>query len=476
MTHRPSPALREALALMRAPRGARPGPDDRLPDGIELLVRIVGGDTHALGHATTATRESDATVRDAAAFYIQQVMFADGSDSYRVLGLDPGASDEQLKSHHRRLTRWLHPDRNRDEWEAVYSERVNRAWQDLRTIERRQRYDLNRSGSRVLSPVSFGKKIVAKRPMQLDGSEPGLSLRWLPHAIFGGLGVSAIALVALYYVLRFSGPPPGSAAAPVEVDRRFASSTLANRRMEHVDAEPPVVDVPKSVPAGPALEAAAKPARHGNSMTLADPLRSETIAAVLPSALPSEALRSKSVAVKQASVPVRAPDTSRLESPKQAQSASTYSAPASDVTQRPMPTAAVPLSKEELRDVSHLAPASQREANRIVGRFSEVYAHGDLAGMRAMFTPDATSPDGGLNTILHEYDQLFGRSKHRLLDVQDVNWFASGKNFTIVASYEATVKTGLLARTRSQGKLRMEMRQVDDQWRIYRLEHNERTD
>jgi hypothetical protein len=122
------------------------------------------------------------------------------------------------------------------------------------------------------------------------------------------------------------------------------------------------------------------------------------------------------------------------------------------------------------------APVSQREANRLLGRFSEVYAEGDLAGMRAMFTADASSPDGGLDAILDEYDQLFERSSHRVLAVRDVRWFAAGDTFTIIAGYEASLRRGRLGRSRSHGNLRLELRRENDQWLIYRLQHHDRSD
>jgi hypothetical protein len=478
MTPRPSPALLQALALWRSPRGARPGPEDRLPEGVELLVRIVGGDAQALAFAIQTTREAEASVRDAAAFYIQQVMFATGSDSYRVLGLDPGASDEQLKSHHRWLTRWLHPDRNRDEWEAVFSERVNRAWQDLRNSERRQRYDMSRAGAAAVGPFPTGKQIVARREVRLEGAEPGLSLRWLPHVILGSLGLTAVAIVALYYVLGFAGQSPELSAAPTENDQGLEASALANPRIAHGNPQAHA-EVPQKLATSPAVDPVAERPALGPSMTLASeeptppgPLPSEPpVSEPLPSEPPPAAvLPSAPLAIKQASVPVLDPVKPRPAAPRQEQAASASSGGASRIEHRVVPTVPVPVLE------ARSAPVSQREADRIIGRFSEVYEHGDLAGMRAMFTADATSPDGGLDAILDEYDQLFGRSKHRLLDVQDVNWSASGRTFTIVANYEATVKTGLFARIRSQGKLRMEMRQVNDQWRIYRLEHNERTD
>jgi curved DNA-binding protein CbpA len=477
MIPRPSPALLQALALMRAPRGARPGPEDRLPDGVELLVRIVGGDSQALALAAQSTRESEAMLRDAAAFYIQQVMFATDSDSYRVLGLDAGASDEQLKSHHRWLTRWLHPDRNRDEWEAVYSERVNRAWQDLRTSERRQRYDGSRAGSAAPASTYPGGKRAAGSGLRLDAAEPGISLRWLPHAIFGGLGLSAVAIVALYYVLRLSSQSPDSNAGPVGDDRPFESSALVNPRIAQGEIKAPSTEVPESLASNPETPAVAK--RPAPPPTVAAEIARPLPSAALSSAIPPPALgpadpRALRAPASQGIVPALGLVKPRLEAPqpKRAPSPSSGTVSGHDI----IPAGSMPVVKVAVRDAPGAAPVSQREANRILSRFSEVYADGDLAGMRAMFTVDASSQDGGLDAILKEYDQLFGHSKHRVLSMQDVNWSSSGKTFTIVASYEATMKTGLLTRVHSQGKLRLDMREVNDQWRIYRLENNERTD
>jgi hypothetical protein len=450
------------------------------------LVRIVGGDAQALALATRSTGESDANLRDAAAFYIQQVMFAVGSDSYRVLGLDAGASDEQLKSHHRWLTRWLHPDRNRDDWEAVYSERVNRAWQDLRNSERRQRYDGSRSGSAASGSVYLDNKRFPGRAIQLEATDSGPSLRWLPHAVFGGLGLSAVAIVALYYALRFAEQPHALQVASTQTDSSLESSALINPRIAQGDLQASSAGAPQGISASGAIEPVAEHPEPAPSMTLAssepfpsEPLRSEppassTEAPELPPVAPASVIP----VIKQASVPAPEPVKPRVALPKLEQAALASIDRASQIEQRVLPSEPVPAPETmpEIRQAPRTAPVSQHEADRIMGRFSDVYAHGDLAGMRAMFTPDATSPDGGLDEILDEYDRLFGHSKQRRLAFQDVKWSASAKTFTIVASYDATLKTGIMMRTHSQGRIRMEMRQVNGQWRIYRLENNERAD
>jgi hypothetical protein len=141
MTEPACAALHEALALLSAPRRPRPSAEQRLPEGMSLLLRLAAGEEEASQAAKAESGEPVETVREAAIFYLQQVCFASGGSSYRVLGVDPDAGEERIREHYRWLARWLHPDRNPDEWEVVFSERVGQAWQDLRTAERRQRYD-----------------------------------------------------------------------------------------------------------------------------------------------------------------------------------------------------------------------------------------------------------------------------------------------------------------------------------------------
>jgi hypothetical protein len=135
-----SPALSSALSLRRSPRAARPGPLDALPTGILQLIRIVAGDEQAINDARAVTDEPGEVLREAAGFYLQQVLFAADANSYRVLGVNRADGDELIREHYRWLARWLHPDRNPDEWEVVYAERVSNACHTLRTAERLNRY------------------------------------------------------------------------------------------------------------------------------------------------------------------------------------------------------------------------------------------------------------------------------------------------------------------------------------------------
>ena len=65
-------------------------------------------------------------------------------DPYKVLGLSPGASDEEVKKAYRRLAMKYHPDRNPgDEAAARKMQEINAAYEQIKNPEKqtRQEYD-----------------------------------------------------------------------------------------------------------------------------------------------------------------------------------------------------------------------------------------------------------------------------------------------------------------------------------------------
>src|SRR5665213_2428796 len=80
-------------------------------------------------------------LRKVAVLYVQQVLWGTGADHYRTLGVQQGASREQIAEHLRWLTKWVHPDRQHLPQEAAFSGRVINAWNVLKTPDRRQEYD-----------------------------------------------------------------------------------------------------------------------------------------------------------------------------------------------------------------------------------------------------------------------------------------------------------------------------------------------
>ncbi len=120
-----------ALDLARMPALARSSVAPALPSNILELMRIAATCPEACEAAVARTGEPAPALIEAAKFYLQQVLFRPEADSYRILGIEPTASRETARNHMRWLMEWLHPDRNNNSWDAVYAERVLKAWREV---------------------------------------------------------------------------------------------------------------------------------------------------------------------------------------------------------------------------------------------------------------------------------------------------------------------------------------------------------
>jgi DnaJ-like protein len=134
-------ALRVAIDLMRIPSRVRVMRSQPLQGGVLVLLRIAAGDEEAEREAIELTGRSRDVVRQAAEFFIEQILLCPSADSYRVLGADPQATSSELRRNMALLLRWLHPDMDRQGQRSVFASRVTLAWNDLKTAERRTSYD-----------------------------------------------------------------------------------------------------------------------------------------------------------------------------------------------------------------------------------------------------------------------------------------------------------------------------------------------
>jgi hypothetical protein len=475
MIHRASVALHEAVALLRAPRGRRPSPEERLPEGMSLLLRLVCGEEDALSTAQTATRETPETLREAAIFYIQQVCFAPGSSSYRVLGVDPDASDEKIREHYRWLARWLHPDRNPDPWEVVFAERVGQAWQQLRTAERRQRHD-----AVVVDSTDDWSSVVAAAPIprpvaaapaapatpEAVGTKapPPRGYRWLPAAAIAGLGATALGVVVLNFTAK---PSLSSQTGPsaLATESPAASDVTPTRRPE-ILAQAPAVAPMETAAVPEANPVAPPPLMAATELPIVSAPASPT-----PVPMPVSTPPAIPVARTRPSPPPRVVAIEARAEPVEAAHRDTQSRVDISPETTPAPAAA---ALAEVARQSASPTVGIRDANRLLGHFSRAFEAGDLQGMRELFAADARGPRGGLDSIIADYGQVFSDSRQRSLSVRDVNWFLLGDTFTIIASFEATVTKGRTGRSRrSHGDLRLDLRREGEKWRIYRMQHDE---
>jgi hypothetical protein len=140
-------ALVVALAILERPRSARLAQVARLPAGVTFLLEIAAGEAQALSKAEELTGRSATTLKMAAGFFIEQILLHPGGDSYRVLGCDRGTSIGELRRNMALIMRWLHPDvasngssENQLD-KSLFANRVTRAWETIKTEERRTAYD-----------------------------------------------------------------------------------------------------------------------------------------------------------------------------------------------------------------------------------------------------------------------------------------------------------------------------------------------
>lgn len=129
-------ALKVALDLLRMPSQVRVMRSAPLPPGVLLLLRLAASELEAEREAGKINSRTPDANREAAVFFIEQVLLASNSDSYRVLGLDDTATLTELRRHMAYLLKWLHPDLSRDPHKARLAQRVLIAWNELKAGKR----------------------------------------------------------------------------------------------------------------------------------------------------------------------------------------------------------------------------------------------------------------------------------------------------------------------------------------------------
>jgi hypothetical protein len=133
--------LQSAIDLMQAPSRVRVARDGPLPEDMLLLLRIAARDEAALAEAEQASGRTRDFLRGAAMFFVEQILLGPRSDSYRTLGGDRTTPPADLRRNMALLLRSLHPDVEPEADGAAAAWRVARAWNDVKTPQRRAAYD-----------------------------------------------------------------------------------------------------------------------------------------------------------------------------------------------------------------------------------------------------------------------------------------------------------------------------------------------
>ena len=138
-----------------------------MPRGVTFLLEVAAGESESLRNASALTGRTEANLKNAAGFFIEQVLLSETADNYRVLGSKPESPHGELRRHMALIMRWLHPDIVSSDgmvWRldrGLYAGRVTKAWEAIKTEDRRASYD-----------ASFSPSARQERSGRRDGSRP----------------------------------------------------------------------------------------------------------------------------------------------------------------------------------------------------------------------------------------------------------------------------------------------------------------
>ena len=470
-------ALEQALAYYRAPALLSVASQRPLPEDVLDLIRLAAGDAAQIAFSAAASGEPPERVQEAAVFFVQQVLFAPGADNERVLGVNPGAPLARTREHYRWLVRWLHPDRNTDDWHSVYTDRVVRAWQSVkRSGAAGGAQDDSGEWPAVAVPAAPDDAAPLARAgasMNTAGraapSEPLLSARAarrLPAFVLGGLALVALSAVGLLWVQQ-NAPAPRHALATPPAELAPSADELAVLPMPAPSsADPAPPEATPSIPP-PAPTELVGNVIASSPATDAPLPASESAPVEIVSSRGAPADRSSALGY---SAPAAAPPPA--PSPAVSAAPSAVSSTPAVVATSAVEAASVPISSAPATAPTPAGPPTEAEARILLQGFSAAYAAGDINALMRLFTRDATNNRGGRDAIAYDYQTLFNQSRRRELQLQPSGWIARGQGAVVLARYEARVTAGLLRTSTTRGDIRFTLATEDGLLKISQVIHD----
>ncbi|NMQ20647.1 hypothetical protein E4P82_16460 [Candidatus Competibacter phosphatis] len=429
-----------------------------LPQDMNRLLWLANGSPETLGDAVRQTGAKADELRDAARFLVQQLCFARGASHYRVLGLEPDATVEQIKEHHRLLMRLFHPDRagSGESWTDHFASRVNEAWTVLSRSQPRAVYDAGRSpsSSQVVVPVAVGSTVsFPTRPVHAPRPRKSIFLRvrnlaprrWIPALVLGGFALAAMLVVWGVYEARprvvvLARPTPETALDPEAVSadsedrsaitallvapdwqalgqrerqahRRANESRAAQERLEQAHRERLATDVAllEQIRAERTrLEEQLRAEQLRAERTWSERLATEQakLEQLKAEQLQAERARDERLVVEQVKLKQLKAEQAKAEQMAEAlrvereqlernRSHRAGAAPARQA--RPDPPTDQPTEPARESRRVDAAPAEIlviEELDGLIERYTNAYRHGDLDGLMALFATDARGKNG----------------------------------------------------------------------------------
>jgi hypothetical protein len=113
-----SDAIERALELYRQPNRARHMERADLPAGMIDVLRIAAGSVEDTQNMALELGADAYELFNASLFFLQSTLFHPRASDARIMALSDNATAQQLRDHKRLILKWLHPDRNRNNWES----------------------------------------------------------------------------------------------------------------------------------------------------------------------------------------------------------------------------------------------------------------------------------------------------------------------------------------------------------------------
>lgn len=207
------PAIEIALDLRAMPSLIKTVRKRPLPPEVTSVIRVAAGSAELTQEFSLRYGCSAGHIRESCIFFLQQVLLFSGADNFRALGVSPGASVEQIRTHRRWLLMWLHPDRNQNRWESAMFARVQSA---AKALDGGVPADVKPAG-RPSRRRRRGRKLTqsAKRPQARSRSEDSIKRLVLLICVATAFFLSVATIVSVFGAETPFGSSPDIASASI---------------------------------------------------------------------------------------------------------------------------------------------------------------------------------------------------------------------------------------------------------------------
>jgi len=347
-----------------------------------------------------------ARLKAAAAFFVRQVCFWEGSTHYQVLCVPPDAPMATIREHYQALVALIHPDRalqSDEQWPADFAQRVNRAWAILSDENDRRRYDAwmsvpGRAAGPMEGMAPHGPEAVLHDgPARRRGS-PG---RRAP--LRTTVAVTSVAVASLFFAFAWWASHVPSDYATLQGATRFEASLqwmrdvgsstrlpgflgAAVARPTQDDRDEVVTSKPSRAPAGPLLAVSA---------VVSEPAESPQV--------PVRLAREEAIQAAAPVAPAPAPEPANRTR-----------------TERSFVVAA---AGEPLEPAPPANPvdAALPELEVMVTRFIALYERGDLDRFLDLFDAESLGVMGAWG-VRSDFEDYFKATSARRLRIQRLDW------------------------------------------------------